>query len=73
MKNCNTKRNTLQYAFLYMMFHFPSFVIDDNYELAKVVNEKCIFCINTGYERIKRKPILKYKYFKTINIESICA
>ena len=34
-----------------MMFHFPSFVIDDNYELAKVVNELCIFCMNIDYER----------------------
>ena len=51
-KNCDTKRNILQYAFLYMMFLFSSFVIVDNFELAKVVNEECIFCINTDYERI---------------------
>ena len=53
-----------------MMFLFSSFVIVDNFELAKVVNEECIFCINTDYERIKRKLILEYKYFKTTNIAS---
>ena len=52
-----------------MMFLFSSFVIVDNFELAKILNEECIFCTNTDYER-KRKLILEYKYFKTTNIAS---